>query len=119
MSTSSTSRRKTILANNGWVQWVLGAVLVLNLLDAIFTLIAVKAGIAAEANPLMELLLSHSPVRFMVTKLALVSLGVWVLWRFRDRRTAVLGSLGALSVYGLILVHHINGIASTGLLLRP
>jgi hypothetical protein len=114
----STIQKKRALPTNRWIQWVLGAVLVLNLLDAMFTLFAVKSGLAAEANPLMDELLTASPLRFMIVKLALVSMGIWVLWQFRERRSAVIGSLGAVSIYGLILVHHIQGLAGTGLLLQ-
>ena len=59
-------------------RWLLGIVKVilgLNLLDAIFTLIWVNAGLASEANPLLAEIVRDHPVAFAVVKLGLVAGG--------------------------------------------
>ena len=89
---------------------VVVALLVLNLLDAVFTLVWVEAGIAEEANLLLEGILSQSAIGFMTVKMALVSLGVLLLWRHRDRRLAVAGLVVACVAYHSLLVYHL-GIA--------
>lgn len=89
---------------------VVVALLVLNLLDAVFTLVWVEAGIAREANLLLEGILSHSAIAFMMVKMALVSLGVLLLWHHRDRRLAVGGLAVACVAYNSLLVYHL-GIA--------
>ena len=89
-----------------------GAILILNLLDAIFTLCLVTAGVAAEANPLMETALSRSPLAFMVAKLSLVSLGILFLYRMRHHRFAAVAIIGSLVVYGAVVAYHVGGIAA-------
>ena len=81
--------------------------MVLNLLDAIFTLQFVSAGVATEANPLMDYLLSHNPLLFMVGKLALVSVGILLLWHLRTKRLAIAGIVTSLAIYTLIVAYHV------------
>ena len=87
-----------------------GAILVLNLLDAIFTLILVTAGLAVEANPLMETALSRSPILFMLAKMSLVSLGILFLYRMRHHRFAAMAIIGSAVVYLAVVVYHLSGI---------
>ena len=86
------------------------ALLLLNLLDAVFTLVWVETGIAREANLLLEGILSQSAIGFMFVKMALVSLGVLLLWRYRDRRLSIAGLAVACLAYNALLVYHL-GIA--------
>ena len=62
--------------------------LVLNLWDAFCTIGWVHAGIATEANPVMAQALAAGPSTFILGKVALVLLGVGMLWRLRDQRLA-------------------------------
>jgi hypothetical protein len=90
---------------------VVAAVLVvLNLLDAIFTIVYTEVGVATESNPLMDGMLAAHPVVFMIAKLALVSLGVALLWRLRHRRTAAAGLVAASSAYVALLVYHLSAV---------
>src|SRR6266436_8340067 len=73
---------------------IASAVVVMNLVDAIFTLVYVNGNVATESNPLMKAALATSPVAFMITKLSLVSLCVFLLWRFGHRRSAMVGLIG-------------------------
>jgi hypothetical protein len=84
------------------------AVVVFNVLDAIFTLVYVQAGAAEEGNPLMAVLLAWHPVSFVALKLALVSLGVWLLWRVRHHRAAVAAIVGIAVVYAGVLALHLS-----------
>ena len=93
------------------VYLLLASTLVLNLLDASFTLFAVRAGLAIETNPLMQELLSQGPMSFMLGKVAMVSLGIVVLWRLRWLRMAIVGSVAAFITYALICAWHIHGLA--------
>lgn len=93
------------------VYLLLAATLVLNLLDAGFTLFAVRAGLAVEANPLMQELLSRGAISFMLGKVVMVSLGITVLWRLRWLRMAIVGSVAAFLTYALICAWHIHGLA--------
>ena len=82
-------------------------VLVLNLLDGVLTLGVTEAGVAVEANPLMDRpLASWGAVGFMAVKCALVSLGVLLLCRLRHHRlaAAAIGTSGL--VYLLLLAQH-------------
>lgn len=89
-----------------WLGRIVKAVLLLNLLDAIFTLVWVFAGLAREGNPLMADLIHGHPVIFAVCKLTLVGLGSQLLWTWRERPLAVVAIfLGFLVYYDLLLVH--------------
>jgi hypothetical protein len=92
-------------------RWLLGIVkvlLVLNLLDAIFTLIWIYAGLAREANPLLAELIINHPVLFAAAKIGLVTLASLFLWRLRYRPLAVVGIFIAFLVYYFLLLYHIG-----------
>jgi hypothetical protein len=86
------------------------AVIILNLVDAIFTLVYVRMGMATEGNPLMGQALSHSPVGFMSVKLALVSGGVLLLWRLRHRKSAMTGMFATSAAYVMLLCYHLSAV---------
>jgi len=89
-----------------WLEGIVRAVLVLNVADAVFTLLWIRGGLASEANPLLRELAHGHPVLFVAAKLALVGLGSWLLWRERRRPLAVIAIFVAFGVYyGLLLAH--------------
>jgi hypothetical protein len=90
------------------LRWAAGLVVVLNLLDALWTITFLEAGVADEANPLMVSALAHGPVGFMIAKLALVSLSVMLLWRLRHRRSAVLALWSGAMAYSLVVAYHVS-----------
>jgi hypothetical protein len=92
----------------GWLQGIVKAVLVLNLLDALFTLVWVRSGLAREANPLIDQLVNEQAVGFVFVKLGLVGLGSWLLWHRRERPAAVISIVVAFLAYYLILLYHIQ-----------
>jgi len=91
-----------------WLHGIVKAVLVLNLMDALFTLVWVRAGLAREANPLMERLVNEHAVGFVLIKLGLVGLGSWLLWKRRERPAAVLGIVAVFLAYYLLLLYHLQ-----------
>ena len=93
-----------------YLKTTLALLLVFNLLDGVFTLISVLAGVAVEANPLMDQLLEVGPVAFMVGKVLIVSLGIGLLWRLRQRKFALIGSVGTCVVYFFVCVWHLQGL---------
>ena len=109
-STSEGPRRVSVgtAEHFGWLQGIVKAVLVLNLLDALFTLVWVRSGLAREANPLIDQLANEHAVGFVLVKLALVSLGSWLLWQHRERPAAVIAIVAAFLTYYLILLYHIQ-----------
>ena len=92
----------------GWLNAIIKAVLVLNLADAIFTLVWVWAGLATEANALMAGLVERQPVVFVAAKLGLTSLGSILLWRLRRHPIAVVGIFGVFLVYYWVLIYHLS-----------
>jgi hypothetical protein len=91
-----------------WLHGIVQATLVLNLFDAVFTLIWVRAGLAREANELLRVLVEEHALAFVGVKLALVSLGSLLLWRLRERPAAVIGIFAAFLVYYAILLYHLQ-----------
>jgi hypothetical protein len=108
-STTARSRRSLSVGTQEHFRWLEGIVkvtLVLNLLDALFTLAWVWAGLAREANPLLDELVHGHPIAFVAAKLGLVGLGSLLLWRLRHRPLAVIAMFVAfLAYYALLLVH--------------
>jgi hypothetical protein len=94
-----------------WLGGVAKSILVLNLLDAVFTTAWVSAGLAREANPLLAELVTSHPVAFVLVKTTLVGLGSLLLWRKRTRPLAVVGIFAVFLVYYAILLYHL-GFAS-------
>lgn len=90
-----------------WLESIVKNVLVLNLLDAVFTLWWVGNGLATEANALLEDLVER-PLLFVLAKLALVSLGSIFLWRLRRRPLAVIAIFGVFFAYYMVLLHHLR-----------
>ncbi len=94
----------------GWLWTAVTAVLLLNLGDAIFTMVWVHSGVATEANVLLADLVERNAVGFAAAKCMLVSLGLLLLWRQRRRRLAAFG-IGLVCVaYSCLLIYHV-GIA--------
>ena len=103
-----------------WLHGIVQVVLALNLLDAVFTLTWIHAGLAREANPLLAGLVRDYPVTFSLVKVGLVALGSLLLWRYRSRPLAVVGIFLVFLVYYLLLIYHIGFLSLLlGTLLFP
>ncbi|MBT8398696.1 MAG: hypothetical protein HKO65_00530 [Gemmatimonadetes bacterium] len=89
---------------NGIAKWVL----LLNLLDGVFTLIWVEYFGAGEKNVMLSDLVHTSALMFMLVKLTLVSLGILFLWRNRSNAFAVICLFFAFFSYYLVLLFHIQ-----------
>ena len=86
--------------------------LVLNLLDAIFTLVWVRWGFAREANLMIDRLVESHALAFIAVKLGLVGMGSWLLWQRRDHATAVVAIFIAFLAYYLVLLYHVQYAAT-------
>jgi len=106
---SALRRAPTPLYRGDWPALLLACTVLLNLVDAIATLVAVHFGSAVEANPLMAHLVQQTPILFMMAKLSLVSFGVVLLWRLRERRLARFATVVAMAAYAAVLLIHIQG----------
>jgi Mn2+/Fe2+ NRAMP family transporter len=103
-------QRAGAVERTGPFYWA-AALLIMNLLDGIFTLAAVHAGAASEANPLMQLPLHWGAVWFIAVKTGLVSAGVLMLWRARERFLAHAGLVGLTLVYAGVVVYHLSAVS--------
>ena len=101
-----------------WLEGIVKGTLVLNLLDAVFTLFWVGAGLASEANPFLHELVHGHPLTFVTAKLALVGLASLLFWRLRQRPLAVIAIFIAFLVYYALLLVHVDYLSSViGILL--
>lgn len=91
-----------------WLSGIVKWVLVMNLIDALLTLVWVRLGLAAEANTLIDELVHENAVLFVCVKLALVGMGSWVLWNRRTSPLAVVGIFTVFVAYYAILLHHVQ-----------
>ncbi len=83
------------------------ALLLLNVLDGLFTLTYLELGVAEEANPLMRVAYDFSPLGFMGFKLVVVNLGVWVLATHQRSRLARAALSLAVFAYSVIVTWHL------------
>ena len=90
-----------------WLKIVVGAILALNLADALLTLFWVHEGRARELNPLLRTLVNDHPALFVAAKFCLVALGAWVLWRLRKNRLAVVGLFLLFLAYYWVVAYHL------------
>jgi hypothetical protein len=91
-----------------WLYGIAKWVLLLNLLDGVFTLIWVEYFGAGEKNIMMSDLVHSSAVMFMLVKITLVSLGILFLWRNRNNSLAVIALFFAFFTYYLVLLFHLQ-----------
>ena len=91
-----------------WLYGIVQCVLVLNLVDAVLTLIWVRVGLAAESNTLIDELAKEHALVFVLVKLGLVGMGSWLLWSWRESPLAVVGIFAAFVAYYLVVVYHID-----------
>ena len=95
-----------------WLHGIVKTVLVLNLLDALFTLVWVRWGFAREANLMIDKLVEGHALGFIAVKLGLVGMGSWVLWQRRNHATAVVAIFIAFMAYYLVLLYHVQYAAT-------
>ena len=93
-----------------WLEWFIKATLVMNVLDAVFTIYWISDHKAVEANPLLATLAHQYPLTFVLVKLTLVSLGSLLLWRLRKRPLAVIAIFAAFLGYYFLLVYHLEAL---------
>lgn len=93
-----------------WLRGIVAVILVLNLFDAVATLVWLEMGMAVEANPVMEYFLRYGPVLFVTIKLGLVSGGTLFLWHQRERPLAVVAIFIAFLAYYLLMLYHLNAM---------
>jgi hypothetical protein len=86
------------------------ALLALNLVDALFTLVFLQLGFAEEANPFMRVAYEQSPLTFMMVKVLLVPLGVMLL-AMGPQRAALRALTLAVSAYALVVTWHLAFLA--------
>lgn len=83
------------------------ALLMLNLLDGLFTLFFLQLGVAEELNPLMRAAYEQSPLIFMFSKLVIVNAGLWLLCLHRRLKASRIAIRAGAVVYGIIVVYHL------------
>jgi hypothetical protein len=87
------------------------ALLVLNLLDGLFTLTFLQLEVAEELNPLMRGAYEISPLTFMLAKLLIVNAGLTLLCLHRGMRASRLAIRAGAVVYAIINVYHLAFLA--------
>jgi hypothetical protein len=91
-----------------WLRWILIALVVLNILDAVFTLVWLRHGMATEANLFVRRLVTEHAPLFVSVKVSLVSLGAFLLWRRRTHPLSVVAIFGSFFAYYVLLLHHLD-----------
>ena len=87
------------------------ALLVLNLLDGLFTLTFLQLEVAEELNPLMRLAYERSPLLFMLAKLVIVNAGLSLLCVHRGMAASRIAIRAGALIYAVINVYHLAFLA--------
>ena len=88
----------------------------LNLLDAVLTLVWVTNGVAEEGNELMARMLEIGPGAFLGVKIAIGAFAAFVLLRWGNRKVARYGVAVALAVYvSVMAIHFATFLSAVGL----
>ena len=93
-----------------WLRNIVFATLVLNVLDAAFTVAWISAGLATEANPVMADVAHNDPTLFVTVKFLLVGLGSLLLWQQRKRPGAVVGIFLVFLAYYFVVLYHLQAM---------
>lgn len=93
-----------------WLRNIVFAILILNVLDAVFTIIWISLGLATEANPFMAEVAHNDPGLFITVKFLLVGFGSFLLWRQRKRPGAVIGIFVVFLAYYFVLLYHLQAM---------
>ena len=82
------------------------------LIDLTATIYWVANDLGHEANPIMTFFLEISPLLFVIAKLGLSGVGIWILYFFRKRFTKKIFKilLGLNLIYIAIFVYHLWGL---------
>ncbi len=91
-----------------WLDGIVKTVIVLNLLDILFTLAWVGFGHVEESNLLLVDLVRDHPILFVLTKISLVSLGSFFLWKHRGHPLAIIGIFLVFGLYYYVLLYHLR-----------
>tara|TARA_Y100000310_G_scaffold79089_1_gene75786 strand:- start:5316 stop:5633 length:318 start_codon:yes stop_codon:yes gene_type:complete len=85
---------------------------ILIFIDLTATLFWLSHDLATEANPIMDWFLQLSPLLFVIAKLGLSAIGIWILYFLRKRFTKIIFQilLGLNLVYISIFVYHLWGV---------
>lgn len=81
--------------------------LMLNLLDGLFTLTFLQLNVAEELNPLMRVAYEHSPTSFMALKLVVVSVGLSLLCMHRSMQLSQRAIQAGAALYIVIDIYHL------------
>lgn len=87
------------------------ALLMLNLMDGLFTLLFLQLGVAEELNPVMRVAYEQSPLLFMFSKLLIVNAGLCLLCLHRRLKASRLAIRAGAVVYAVIVVYHLAFLA--------
>jgi hypothetical protein len=87
----------------------------LNLLDALLTIVWVRAGVATESNQLMARLLDIGNGPFLGVKIAMGAVAAVVLYKWGNKRLARYGLVVVLAFYiSLMGIHVFTGLSAFG-----
>ena len=86
----------------------LGVVLVLNILDAVCTTAWVSTGLLTEGNPIMAAAMGAGFGPFVLGKVALVGLGIGLLYRLREEPMARIAFVPAALLYSFVMGNHLG-----------
>jgi hypothetical protein len=97
---------------------VLGALIrtliILNVVDAICTLVLVGHRFTTEDNPLMDIVLQRGPMLFGLTKMGITLLCGGLLWLARKSKWAIPATLAMLIIMGVVVFVQIVMVMQLG-----
>ena len=86
-------------------------IFVLSLLDAVFTLVWIDAGLAVEANPILSRLLEYGKFSFISTKILMTGIGcAFLFWAKSKSKAARFAIWTIFIIYCVVTGYHLVGV---------
>ena len=90
--------------------FLIALIFLLSLLDAVFTLVWIEAGLAVEANPLLNKLLEYGKFSFISTKILMTAIGcAFLFWAKSKSRAARFAIWVIFAIYCGVTGYHLLG----------
>ncbi len=74
-----------------------------NIIDIFVSIRIIKFGLYEENNPIMKYLLDIGIMPFIIFKISLISIGIYILWSYRNKLLAQIGAYISFSFYWALI----------------
>ncbi len=82
--------------------------LILSILDAVFTDVGIRLNLISEANPIIDFIYTNNIIAFYILKIGLPLMLIYIVKFLHESKAVTCVSLIAIFVYTLVLIYHLS-----------